>query len=76
MKQTTTNASNTPLDIDIDMDEVECIIANLIYSGKIKGYISHQKSILVLSKQDPFPITSIITKPNNSNTNVFSFNSK
>ena len=58
--------------IEVDMDEVECILANLIYSGKVKGYISHQKSILVLSKQDPFPISAIITKPNNVQ-HIFSF---
>jgi hypothetical protein len=39
----------------IVLEEVHCILANLIYEGKIKGYISlpHQK--LVVSKQNPFP---------------------
>ena len=40
---------------DIDQDETECIIANLIYEGKIKGYISHQHQKLVVSKKDAFP---------------------
>lgn len=40
---------------DIDMDEVHCIVANLIYDGKIKGYISYQHNKLVVSKQNPFP---------------------
>lgn len=40
---------------DIDADETQCIIANLIYEGKIKGYISHQHGKLVVSKQTPFP---------------------
>ncbi|KAJ8683472.1 hypothetical protein QAD02_019264 [Eretmocerus hayati] len=40
---------------DIDMDEVECLVANLIFDGKIKGYISHQHKKLVISKQNPFP---------------------
>lgn len=40
---------------DIDNDETACIIANLIYEGKIKGYISHQHQKLVVSKQNPFP---------------------
>ena len=26
---------------DIDSEECECLLANLIYEGKIKGYISH-----------------------------------
>jgi len=45
---------------DIDIDETQCIVANLIYEGKIKGYISHQHKKLVVSKQNPFPpLTSI-----------------
>lgn len=44
----------------VDVDEVECIVANLIYTQKVKGYISHQKSLLVLSKQDPFPIAAVV----------------
>jgi nuclear mRNA export protein PCID2/THP1 len=43
------------LDIPIDSDEVECIAANLIYRGIIRGYIAHTKGYLVLSKQNPFP---------------------
>merc|ERR1711942_538308 len=40
---------------DIDSEECECLLANLIYEGKIKGYISHQHQKLVVSKQNPFP---------------------
>ncbi|XP_038051216.1 PCI domain-containing protein 2-like [Patiria miniata] len=40
---------------DVDSAEVECILANLIYQGYIKGYISHQHQKLVVSKQNPFP---------------------
>ncbi|KAL9964532.1 hypothetical protein ACROYT_G028187 [Oculina patagonica] len=43
---------------DIDVIEVECIVANLIYMGYIKGYISHQHQKLVVSKQNPFPALS------------------
>ena len=32
---------------DIDEDEVECIVANLIHSKYIKGYISHATRTLV-----------------------------
>lgn len=46
---------------DIDVTEVECIVANLIYMGYIKGYISHQHQKLVVSKQNPFPaLTSFL----------------
>lgn len=37
-----------------DMDELECILSNLIWKGAVKGYIAHGKA-LVLSKDDPFP---------------------
>nr|CDS34539.2 hypothetical transcript [Hymenolepis microstoma] len=40
---------------DIDEDETECILANLIYEGKIKGYLAHQQQKLVVSKLQPFP---------------------
>jgi hypothetical protein len=43
------------LEIPIDLDEVECILANLIYRNIVRGYISHSKRVLVLSKRDPFP---------------------
>ena len=39
----------------IDVDEVHCILANLIYENKIKGYISIQHQKLVVSKQNAFP---------------------
>ncbi len=45
---------------EIDKDETECILANLIYEGKIKGYISHQHKKLVVSKQQPFPTLSAV----------------
>ncbi|XP_065313876.1 PCI domain-containing protein 2-like isoform X2 [Gordionus sp. m RMFG-2023] len=40
---------------DCDLDEIECLLANLIYEGKIKGYISHQHKKLVVSKLNAFP---------------------
>lgn len=47
-------------DPESDLDETHCILANLIYEGKIKGYISLSHQKLVLSKIDPFPkLTSI-----------------
>jgi hypothetical protein len=33
------------------MDELECLLANLIGSGLIKGYISHDHHILVLAAE-------------------------
>jgi len=46
---------------EIDNDETQCILANLIYEGRIKGYISHQHQKLVVSKQQPFPPLSVST---------------
>lgn len=40
---------------DITMEETHCIVANLIFDGRIKGYISQQHNKLVVSKQNPFP---------------------
>mmetsp|Transcript_10219 Transcript_10219/g.33735 ORF Transcript_10219/g.33735 Transcript_10219/m.33735 type:complete len:237 (-) Transcript_10219:344-1054(-) len=51
---------------DVDADEVECILANLIYKGLVKGYISHQKQTLVLSKKDPFPLSAVTHPPDDA----------
>jgi hypothetical protein len=40
---------------DADVDEIECILANLIFEGYIKGYIAHKAKYLVLSKVSAFP---------------------
>lgn len=42
----------------IEPDEVECWLANLIFKGWVRGYISAQHRVLVLSKQSPFPRVS------------------
>ncbi|XP_077212517.1 enhanced ethylene response protein 5-like [Tasmannia lanceolata] len=43
------------LEMDKDVDEVECIMAILIYKNLMKGYFAHKSKVVVLSKQDPFP---------------------
>ena len=48
------------LEIDMDLDEVECVLANLIFRGYVRGYISHSKRILVLSKKEPFPMGAVV----------------
>eukprot|EP00300_Choanocystis_sp_HF-7_P006953 c15002_g1_i1.p1 GENE.c15002_g1_i1~~c15002_g1_i1.p1 ORF type:complete len:416 (+),score=79.72 c15002_g1_i1:31-1248(+) len=40
---------------DVDTEEVQCIIGNLILLGMLKGYISRQHKLVVLSNKDPFP---------------------
>ncbi|KAK9246629.1 hypothetical protein V1506DRAFT_534800 [Lipomyces tetrasporus] len=41
--------------IDVDDDQVECWAAVMIYQGQMKGYISRERKIIVLSNNDPFP---------------------
>jgi hypothetical protein len=41
--------------VDIGMDEIECITANLIVRRYVKGYISHKLKVLVVHKTQPFP---------------------
>ncbi|MQL71942.1 hypothetical protein Taro_004244 [Colocasia esculenta] len=43
------------LEMDMDIDEVECMMAILIYKNLMKGYFAHKSKVVVLSKQDPFP---------------------
>ena len=43
-------------DPQLDLDELECLLANQIYLGFIKGYISHEKRLMVLAKDRPFPL--------------------
>ncbi|RHY10418.1 hypothetical protein DYB36_001265 [Aphanomyces astaci] len=42
----------------LDMDAVECVVANLIINNYVKGFLSHKLHVLVLSKSDPFPSIS------------------
>ncbi|KAI8829345.1 PCI-domain-containing protein [Chytriomyces cf. hyalinus JEL632] len=45
---------------DVSMDQIECLVANLIDKGFVKGYISHEKLTLVLSPNNAFPaLTSV-----------------
>lgn len=40
---------------EMDADEAECLVANSIYKGFMKGYISHDAQTVVLARNDPFP---------------------
>ncbi|KAI1771181.1 PCI domain-containing protein [Hypoxylon cercidicola] len=44
---------------EIDTDEVECLLANMIYKNLMKGYIAHERGIVVLSKTGAFPGTKV-----------------
>ncbi|KAF3394408.1 Protein CSN12 [Penicillium rolfsii] len=44
----------------VDIDEVECLLANLIYKGLMKGYIARERGMVVLSKNNTaFPGTGV-----------------
>ncbi|KAE9963716.1 hypothetical protein BLS_008984 [Venturia inaequalis] len=43
----------------LEDDEVECMLANMIYKGLMKGYISRERSMVVLSKGGAFPGTGV-----------------
>ena len=40
----------------VEMLHLECVVANLIGMGLVKGYIAHERQFLVLSQNDPFPV--------------------
>ena len=41
--------------IRVEVEEVECFIANMIYKGLIRGYISHERQMVVLASNGAFP---------------------
>jgi nuclear mRNA export protein PCID2/THP1 len=43
------------LGAELEMDEVECIAANLIFRKYVRGYIAHRAKVMVVAKTDPFP---------------------
>jgi hypothetical protein len=56
-------AEDDAVELALDLDELECTLANLIFSGYIKGYIAHEKRVLVLSKASPFPTARLAQPP-------------
>lgn len=43
---------------DCDVDETICILANLIYIGAVRGYLSDEHQKIIFSKDNPFPAAS------------------
>lgn len=44
-------------DPELDLDDLQCMLANLVTHQLVRGYISHEKRILVLGR-DAFPGTN------------------
>ncbi|KAG8689273.1 COP9 signalosome (CSN) subunit [Ceratobasidium sp. 395] len=43
---------------NMEVAEAECMVANMIHKGYIRGYISHEKQMVVLAKVAAFPTLS------------------
>ncbi|KAF4601868.1 COP9 signalosome (CSN) subunit [Pleurotus pulmonarius] len=41
--------------VDVPQEEAECYVANMIYKGLMRGYISHEKQMVVLANDNAFP---------------------
>ena len=41
---------------DVPAEEAECLVANMIYKGFMKGYVSHERQTVVLAANQPFPL--------------------
>lgn len=54
---------NALSDEPVSLDEVECILANLIFQKKLNGYINHEHRMLVVSKKNPFPRDNVVRRP-------------
>ncbi|KDQ64205.1 hypothetical protein JAAARDRAFT_27832 [Jaapia argillacea MUCL 33604] len=39
----------------VSEEEAECLVANMIYKGFMRGYISHEKQMVVLASTNTFP---------------------
>lgn len=47
--------------IETTPEETECFVANMIHRGYIRGYISHERQVVVLAQTNAFP--KIIERP-------------
>ncbi|EMD40529.1 hypothetical protein CERSUDRAFT_111125 [Gelatoporia subvermispora B] len=41
--------------MDVSQEEAECLVANMVYRGYMRGYISHEKQMVVLANTNAFP---------------------
>jgi len=44
---------------EVEPEEVECLLAGMVYKGLMKGYISREKGMVVLSNKEAFPGTGV-----------------
>ncbi|KAI0347512.1 hypothetical protein BDW22DRAFT_1322461 [Trametopsis cervina] len=48
---------------DVPVEEAECLVANMIYRGFMRGYISHEKQMVVLAATNTFPRLADMAAP-------------
>ncbi|KAF8182118.1 hypothetical protein K438DRAFT_1975660 [Mycena galopus ATCC 62051] len=48
---------------DVELKETECLVANMIYKGFMRGYISHKKQMVVLAGTNALPRLADWTAP-------------
>ncbi len=49
--------------LDIPEEEAECLVANQIYRNFLRGYISHEKQMVVLASAKTFPRVADLPSP-------------
>jgi len=49
--------------LDIPEEEAECLVANQIYRNFLRGYISHEKQMVVLASTNTFPRVADLPSP-------------
>lgn len=40
------------------LEQLKGVVVNLIFHGLVRGYLSHEHGVLVLSAKEPFPRTA------------------
>lgn len=48
---------------DVSVEEAECLVANMIYKGYMRGYISHEKQMVVVAAANAFPKLADLPSP-------------
>ncbi|OCH94282.1 hypothetical protein OBBRIDRAFT_850183 [Obba rivulosa] len=41
--------------MEVSQEEAECLVANMIYKGFMRGYVSHEKQMVVVANTNAFP---------------------
>lgn len=49
--------------MSVSTEEAECLVANMVYKGLMRGYISHEKQMVVLANTNAFPRLSDRVSP-------------